>query len=319
MVQLLPIQGTAEITTVASAIRNVCNATLSLLFTSSLFIWGFLVNRRQAWRTDGGTAAFGCAALVLALISTALNFLYVPREQEYVWLPGLMWAVVLWQSFLGWWWWVGADSNHEPENNEKTTEQRRRLKKERKNEGQRDRAKTVWEGVTSVFVQRHPQATENLRPASPTSEEEEEEMLDDNAAESFSPPRSPNPSSTDAPEPQLLGSSTTLHSSTSGTLPRILPHVIYQWYTHIRHAHNQAALRQTAEREARIRELERERSKGWGLGSFALRSSRARSDAIEMDNLDGRHVDDNDKNMKRSSMWWRSPLGRWRLQDSTVY
>lgn len=109
--QLVPIQTSNDnLNSIASAVRNVCNATLSLLFTASLFIWGFLVNRSQAWRTDGGTAAFGCAALVLAIFSTALTFLYVPREVEYVWLPGLMWSVVLWQSFLGWWWWVGAGS-----------------------------------------------------------------------------------------------------------------------------------------------------------------------------------------------------------------
>lgn len=95
IMQLLPISGSTQANSIASAVRNVCNATLSLLFTISLFIWGFLVNRQQAWRTDGGTAAFGCAALSLALVSTALNFLYVHKEDEFVWLPGLMWAVVL--------------------------------------------------------------------------------------------------------------------------------------------------------------------------------------------------------------------------------
>ncbi|KAG5219789.1 NADH pyrophosphatase [Salix suchowensis] len=110
LIQLLPIHGSEAVLEVASAVRNVCNATLSLLFTAALFIWGLLVNRKQAWRTDGGTAAFGAAALLLAVASTALTFLYVPREEEYVWLPGLMWAIILWQSFLGWWWWVGAGS-----------------------------------------------------------------------------------------------------------------------------------------------------------------------------------------------------------------
>ena len=110
VMQLMPLQSSAKVADMADAVRNVCNATLSLLFTVSLLLWGFLVNRRQAWRLEGGTAAFGAAALVLALFSTALTFLYVPNSQEYVWLPGLMWAVVLWQSFLGWWWWVGAGS-----------------------------------------------------------------------------------------------------------------------------------------------------------------------------------------------------------------
>jgi hypothetical protein len=106
--QLLPIRGDHDLSLTASAIRNVCNATLSLLFTIFLFIWGLLVNRRSAWRTDGGTAIFGASALGLALASTGLTCLYVHREEEYVWLPGLMWSVVLWQSFFGWWWWVGS-------------------------------------------------------------------------------------------------------------------------------------------------------------------------------------------------------------------
>jgi hypothetical protein len=106
--QLVPMRGDDEQSLIASAVRNVCNATLSLLFAIFLFIWGLLVNRGRAWRTDGGTAAFGTAALGLAVVSTGLTFLYVPREEEYVWLPGLMWSVVLWQSFFGWWWWIGA-------------------------------------------------------------------------------------------------------------------------------------------------------------------------------------------------------------------
>ncbi|KAF8194923.1 hypothetical protein BJ912DRAFT_1141235 [Pholiota molesta] len=33
---------------VASAARDVCNATFALLFTLALFIWGLLKNHRQA-------------------------------------------------------------------------------------------------------------------------------------------------------------------------------------------------------------------------------------------------------------------------------
>jgi hypothetical protein len=98
--QLLPIRGDHDLSLTASAIRNVCNATLSLLFTIFLFIWGLLVNRCSAWRTDGGTAIFGACALGLALASTGLTCLYVHREEEYVWLPGLMWSVVLSRSWI---------------------------------------------------------------------------------------------------------------------------------------------------------------------------------------------------------------------------
>ena len=112
--ELLPIHQSQTIVDIASTIRNTCNAALSLLFTSALFLYGLLVNRTQAWRTDGGTAVFGSAALALALISTALNFLYIPTKDRYLWLPSLIWAVVLWQSFLGWWWWVGASGVWDP-------------------------------------------------------------------------------------------------------------------------------------------------------------------------------------------------------------
>ncbi|EJC99047.1 uncharacterized protein FOMMEDRAFT_161267 [Fomitiporia mediterranea MF3/22] len=106
--ELLPIHQNQKTVDVADTICNTCNAALSLLFTAALFLWGFAINRKQAWRTDGGTAVFGGAALALAIISTALNFLYIPTKDQYLWLPSLIWAAVLWQSFLGWWWWEGG-------------------------------------------------------------------------------------------------------------------------------------------------------------------------------------------------------------------
>ena len=48
----------------ADLLRNICNCTLSLLFTIALCMWGFVFNRRAAWRTDGGTAVFGAGANV---------------------------------------------------------------------------------------------------------------------------------------------------------------------------------------------------------------------------------------------------------------
>jgi len=159
--QLLPISGSTFVNNIASAVRNVCNATLSLLFTLSLFIWGLLVNREKAWRTDGGTAVFGCASLSLAVVSTALNFLYVHKEEEFVWLPGLMWAVVLWQSFLGWWWWVGAGSSsgYSIEDEKMEEKLRRQAKREtRKKEAierkkeTKVKAQKVWKGVAGAFA-----------------------------------------------------------------------------------------------------------------------------------------------------------------------
>ncbi|RSH82302.1 hypothetical protein EHS25_006012 [Saitozyma podzolica] len=101
------LSGSQTVLDVGDAIRNVLNSTLLLIFTTSLFIWGFLVNRRRAWRFDGGTAMFGIGSLFLAVISTTFNFVAV-KEDGIDWLQHLLFAAILWQIWLGWWWWVGS-------------------------------------------------------------------------------------------------------------------------------------------------------------------------------------------------------------------
>ncbi|RDB24978.1 hypothetical protein Hypma_007970 [Hypsizygus marmoreus] len=281
VMQLLPIHGSSDVNTIASAVRNVCNATLSLLFTAALFIWGLLVNRKQAWRTDGGTAAFGCAALTLAVVSTALNFLYVPREEEYVWLPSLMWAVVLWQSFLGWWWWVGAGSGsglrgeddlEEKLQREAKRESRRKEARERRRET-KQRAKKVWRGVAGAFVIRdhgNQPATQHTRP--------HVDPQPDTSSQPTSPSDSP-PESPAAAAEQTSSVFSTSSTATFNTLPRLLPAIVHRWYASLRHAHLLAARQQAVERVERIRELERNGTPdatrtGWGLGSFGWRIGR---------------------------------------------
>ncbi|KAL0955786.1 hypothetical protein HGRIS_002000 [Hohenbuehelia grisea] len=311
IMQLLPIHGDPKVNDVASAVRNVCNATLSLLFTAAVFIWGLLVNRRQAWRTDGGTAAFGAAALVLALVGTALNFLYVPREEEYVWLPGLMWAIILWQSFLGWWWWVGAgsgsassgwDSNDEEEEARRQEKQEKRERRDNrrkaKTERRKERAKLAWRGVTDAFG----------RPRNHSGDEDEgshseipRRRITSRRSRSprnslSSPPTSPisqsAPHSSNLSRGLSSASTASLSSDrTYATLPRGLPNIVHQWYASLRRAHVIAARQQAAEREQRIRELELERAAngrppprrhdGWGLGSFGWRLGRERSRPLQ--------------------------------------
>jgi hypothetical protein len=93
--QLTPIPD--KLIDISDFIQNICNMTLSLLYTLALALWGFLVNRGQAWRTDGGTAAFGGAALLLATVSTVLAVLRTTNTGPYIWLSGTMHTVVLWQ------------------------------------------------------------------------------------------------------------------------------------------------------------------------------------------------------------------------------
>jgi hypothetical protein len=294
IMQFVPIfHVSSKVISLASAVRNVCNATLSLLFATSLFIWGLLVNRRQAWRTDGGTAAFGAAALVLALISTALNFLYVPREEEYVWLPGLMWAVVLWQSFLGWWWWVGAGSRRMDREGIEEIE-RREEKKERRREKQREarqRAKETWRGVAGALGRKRS-----------TQKEGSEQPL--------------------APEDMDSVHSSILSQSTMWPLPSFLPTFVHVWYAHLCRAHVLAARAQAAERSERLGEGPSS-SDGWGLGDFHWKQWKERSpmrraarDHEREENGEGVGPKTNGN---RGVIWWWGPLGRWRLQDTTVY
>ncbi|KAK4693077.1 hypothetical protein P7C70_g9001, partial [Phenoliferia sp. Uapishka_3] len=85
------------------AIRNTANSTLTLLYTLAIFIWGLTLNRSRAWRTDGGTAAFGIIALILGVTGTAVNFVEV-KEDRMRWLPDIISCVLVWQSWMGFWW-----------------------------------------------------------------------------------------------------------------------------------------------------------------------------------------------------------------------
>ncbi|PFH52174.1 hypothetical protein AMATHDRAFT_140740, partial [Amanita thiersii Skay4041] len=291
VMQLIPIQAYSDtdskVLIIAAAVRNVCNATLSLLFTAALFVWGLLVNRKQAWRTDGGTAAFGTAALVLALVSTALNFLYVDREEEYVWLPGLMWAVILWQSFLGWWWWVGAGSGSgfstasdaldikERLQRKEKRESRRREAKERRNVTKL-RAKKMWRDVAGAFG--HRAGDRNTSASPPRRRDQTTEVHNPHV-----PPRSHatagslrSNDQSETASSSATSTTVTTSATTLATLPRILPVFIHRWYASLRRAHLAAAHQQEVERVERIREFEERHQgaptgRGWGLGSFGWR------------------------------------------------
>ena len=331
VMQLLPLMYGTTVASFAEDTRNVCNAALSLLFTSFLLIWGFFVNRRQAWRTDGGTAAFGAGAIILAIISTLLNFVYIPRQDQYTWMPKLMWAVTLWQSFLGWWWWVGAGMGvrevEELLHRENKRQQKRLLRAQRRKE-QREKAKSVWKGVTGAFKP-------NARPdASPHTS------------------RAPSQDGSSVSTDMLLGPSAWAHPT----------QMVQRWFARLRHAHLTAAHVQAAERAERLhqvyqREEERNADRefrtqvvGWGLGSFGMREAeRERREEVEMvariphaeDEEEWKDIPlaqdsvpeaqlryrgaDPDRasppadDLVGLSLWWWGPLRRWRLKDSTTY
>ncbi|KAK7691886.1 hypothetical protein QCA50_005290 [Cerrena zonata] len=295
VMQLLPLRDAEDkrLLDISTAIQNVCNATLSLLFTGALFIWGLLVNRKQAWRTDGGTAAFGAGALTLALASTAITFVYIPSKDQYAWMPGLMWAIILWQSFLGWWWWVGSGMGvgevEELLRREEKRRRRRRIKLAKRKE-RKEKVDTFWKGVAGALGYD--------RKARTTQSDEDGDFSD----EAQSPAQSGDERSPRLPRPRLRRpsqeSATESLQSQSKTIPRMLQttvgRVIYGWYASLRHAHLKAAREQAEEHVERMqqvygREGDAQASNreppvmGWGLGSYTIRQVGAGAEHREDD------------------------------------
>ncbi|KAL4064242.1 hypothetical protein V8B97DRAFT_2010897 [Scleroderma yunnanense] len=281
VMQLLPLVAGPQSMTIAEDTRNVCNAALSLLFASALLIWGFVFNRRRAWRTDGGTAAFGVGSIILALISTVLNFVYIPKQDQYAWMPKLTWAVVLWQGFLGWWWWAGSGMGiREVEEmlvKEQKKQQKRKLKAQRRKE-QKERAKTVWKGVTNAL---RPGVGGGARARKRRHKPESSDLSDgggDPQSQGNTQPRAPRPQ----PSLGTIGTSGTLQGVSQWMYPI---QAAQRWYARLRHDHFTAARLQAVERVERIhqvygREVRRNSTRelgsqvvGWGLGSYGLREA----------------------------------------------
>ena len=346
--QLLRVSARHKLYETVVAVQNICNATLSLLFTASLFIWGFLVNRHNAWRTDGGTAAFGVGALTLAPMSTAVAFVYVPTKEQYTWMPQLMWSIILWQSFLGWWWWVGAGMGVGEVNDLLLREEKRKQKRAQRStrrRQQRERAETMLRGVTGALGFRRNSSSEERAALVRTDTE--------------------------------TSTSTAIHTAGGALFASVINRTpgkqVYGWFLYWRREHLRAAREQAVQRVERRQQCRGGRGSlaGWGLGSFGIqrarrrRSSDARDDTTVVASDSDRDTDaaasptkdpadaGSDSvtvvdpasyeqseaahgkpvpNAKAGegagtaegrgrlwSIWWLGPLRRWRLQDSTVY
>ncbi|SNX81613.1 uncharacterized protein MEPE_00318 [Melanopsichium pennsylvanicum] len=121
----------AKTNDLGDAIRNICNSTLTLLYTTALIIWGLLVNRSRAWRAGGGTAAFGGGSVGLALINTAISFTEIKYDRLW-WLPNVCWTLTIWQSWLGFWWWVSSGMGIGEVEDRQERLERKRKREERK-------------------------------------------------------------------------------------------------------------------------------------------------------------------------------------------
>ncbi len=286
LTQFAPLYPHLEFVSTMSSVRNVCNATLTILFSISLAIWGFVVNRKQAWRTDGGTAAFGAGAIVLALASTAITIAYIPSRDQFEWIPGLTGVIVLWQSFLGWWWWVGAGMGiSEVDEWLKRAEKRRKRRIAR--QARRAERKTRFLGAWNTM-------TGGAR-ATSASSALEKTLSDINAV----PEGNNGGSDTDSLPPSSRSDNASIKSQSSDNgkhqggwyWPWNLVRITY---CHIRNAHVSAARRRALERTEHIREafgvdgpaVHVPAQSGWNLGSFGVREREAREAAYEMEGVE---------------------------------
>ncbi|KAF8500778.1 hypothetical protein F5888DRAFT_1302028 [Russula emetica] len=287
LTQFAALKPHLDFVSATSSVRNVCNATLTILFSISLAVWGFVVNRKQAWRTDGGTAAFGVGAIILALASTAITIAYIPSRDQYEWVPGLTGAIVLWQSFLGWWWWVGAGMGiSEVDEWLKRAEKRRkrRIARQARRAERKIRFLGAWNTMTG-----------GARATSASSTALERTPSDMNAV--------PEGNNVGSDTDSLPPSSRSDDTSTKGQPPdNRYRQAGWYWpwnlmwitYRHIRNAHISAARRRALERSEHIREsfgvdglvAHVPATSGWNLGSFGVREREAREAAFEMEGVE---------------------------------
>lgn len=251
------------------AIRNTANSTLTLLYTLAIMIWGFTLNRTRAWRTDGGTAAFGALALVLGVSGTAVNFLEV-KEDRMRWLPGVVECVLLWQSWMGFWWWVGAGMwTGEAEDVER--KERRASRKEEKRRRRRETAAALVAAVT-------PSASASARTfgsARRRAHAAEEEIEMDDLRPSL---LHPDTAQEDRPVPHRADSN---ESVSSGSTPPLVPHVldpilhfVRPFLARLRLAHDRAVVEGAAQPPGLPDHVRR----GWGIRALMMRGRRERGE-----------------------------------------
>ena len=321
----IALSSNEEVHGIGESMRNVCNSTLALLFTIALCVWGFFINRKEAWRTDGGTAIFGAGTVFLSLCSTALNMVTIALEPP-GWMPNLVWAVVLWQSFMGWWWWAGSampptfqggkKKKRKPVGADSEVLSSPRLAKWKSGISSAGRAlrRRRSHGEGEDIVRLSPQRSSSSPDSRVTA-----------TAAAAAPAPSPAPS----PPSQRFW---------------LLDIITFRgriaaWWENLRHAHSHATRMQALERRHRRFHVYGNQSPdthGWNLGSYAIREpelprveSIGTGENIEMGDYGSQkghsvagdtvqHSIGPSTSRGRSWLWW-GPLGRWRLQDVSVY
>jgi len=287
LTQFAPLHSNLRFVSNANAVRNVCNATLTILFAIFLAIWGFIVNRKYAWRTDGGTAIFGAGAILLSLASTAITIAYIPARDQFEWVPGLTGAIVLWQTFLGWWWWVGAGMGMgEVDEWLRRAEKRRkrRMAREARRKDRKDRLRGAWNAITG-----------GARPTSASST-----GIDHSPSDMAMVARR-NAGNSDSDSLPLSSHSDEASTTGKRTDDGNSQHrwywpfsLVQSAYNYVHNAHVSAARRRAIERAEHIREAfgvdgspaDVPATSGWVLGSFGVRERQAAEAAFEMEGIE---------------------------------
>ncbi|GAA5826878.1 hypothetical protein JCM11251_002140 [Rhodosporidiobolus azoricus] len=300
----------AAVNDLGDAIRNTCNSSLTLLYTFALFIWGLTLNRSRAWRTDGGTAAFGILALILGVLGTAVNFVEI-REERMRWLPGVVTCILLWQSWVGFWWWVGAGMwAGEAEDVERKREKKRRKEEQRKRkregkvraangggtaEGDGGEASATRSAVGSLRRRLTSSRVNIVGPpegaasgeaiemrdfaVSPTLAADGEEPTSRNG-DSLRPPATPQRRTNGGGSGGSNNGSDTNSSTISSSRPSShhfyspLTALFRPFFTHLRTAHDAAAVAQAAKPSGLPDDVRR----GWGIKALQMRGIKERGE-----------------------------------------
>jgi hypothetical protein len=186
-----------------------------------------------------------------------------------VWIPPLLWGVVLWQSFLGWWWYVGSAA---PEPTPRV-----RNKKKRKGKGH-DRDEGTRLGRVKTRLGFGDGDDQKLRRRARTGET----ALNVSSSQERDRSRNSRSSSPDWSSANADDHNRPLPPKTPPTvwssIADRVPDVVWSWFHRLRQEHRNAAELQAVENEQKRFEVygdERSRGvpgSGWGLGSYALRA-----------------------------------------------
>ncbi|KAK4057657.1 hypothetical protein OIO90_001305 [Microbotryomycetes sp. JL221] len=252
------------------AIRTTANSSLTLLYTFALFIWGLTLNRKRAWRTDGGTAAFGILAMILGVMGTAVNFVEI-REDRMRWLPGVVTCILLWQSWVGFWWWVGAGMWTGEAEEVERREARKRRRAEVRQARKEARERELQEGpvaASSTSVAGGSARRRNL--ARPVVVEAEEIELQDMGTNPD--PGQPNAAGSNESESSASTSSPPSHHFYTPVMSWLSP-----FFARLRNAHDAAAVAKAALPPGLPEDVRR----GWGIKALMLKGKRERGERRE--------------------------------------